>query len=54
MDKSRMPENAIFNVLGIGVAVNVKMSISLRSDLMRSFCRTPNRCSSSMTSNPSC
>ena len=36
-----MPRVAMFSVLGIGVAVNVKISISARNDLNFSFCLTP-------------
>ena len=52
IESSRKSDNAIFNVLGIGVAVKVNTSISARSDLNFSFCRTPNRCSSSIIINP--
>ena len=52
MDNSRKPDIAMFNVRGIGVAVKVKISISERSDLNISFCRTPKRCSSSITTRP--
>ena len=40
------------SVRGIGVAVSVKTSTSARSFLSTSFCLTPKRCSSSMTTNP--
>ena len=42
-----MPESAICNVRGIGVAVSVRTCISARKDLSRSLCCTPKRCSSS-------
>ena len=51
-DISRMPPKAMFRVLGIGVAVRVSTSISLRRDLIDSLCRTPKRCSSSMITRP--
>ena len=47
-----MPLIAIFNVLGIGVAVRVRISTSARIALTFSFCRTPKRCSSSTISKP--
>ena len=37
IDKSRMPLKAMFNVLGIGVAVSVRISTSERKDLNFSF-----------------
>ena len=52
IDKSRIPENAIFSVLGIGVAVSVSMSTSARIALIRSLSRTPKRCSSSTIIKP--
>ena len=52
MDKSRIPLIAMLRVLGIGVAVSVKMSILARIALIFSFCLTPKRCSSSMISKP--
>jgi len=52
MEISLNPAIAIFKVLGIGVAVNVKKSSSLRIFLKCSFCRTPKRCSSSITTKP--
>ena len=39
-----------FNVLGIGVADNERTLILLFKDLIRSFCLTPNLCSSSIMS----
>ena len=48
IDRSRILCIDIFSVRGIGVAVRVKMSTWLRSDLIFSFWRTPKRCSSSM------
>ena len=47
-----MPLKDIFKVRGIGVAVNVITSTSARSARRRSFCLTPNRCSSSMITKP--
>ncbi|MNS96837.1 hypothetical protein D3C72_1311530 [compost metagenome] len=52
IDRSRMPDTAMFSVRGIGVAVRVRMSTSLRSALSCSFWRTPKRCSSSMITRP--
>ena len=52
IDRSRMPAMDIFKVLGMGVAVRVKISTSERSFLKDSFCCTPNRCSSSIISKP--
>ncbi len=52
IDRSRMPATAMFSVRGIGVAVRVRMSTSLRSALSCSFWRTPKRCSSSMITSP--
>ncbi|MNP27982.1 hypothetical protein D3C76_1209230 [compost metagenome] len=52
IDRSRMPATAMFRVRGIGVAVRVRMSTSLRSALSCSFWRTPKRCSSSITTRP--
>ena len=51
IDRSRIPEIAICNVLGIGVAVKVKTwTLEVRL-LIFSFCNTPNLCSSSITNN---
>lgn len=52
IDRSRIPLIAMFSVRGIGVAVRVRISTSARIALMRSLCRTPNRCSSSTISSP--
>ncbi|MNZ75973.1 hypothetical protein D3C78_944660 [compost metagenome] len=52
IDRSRMPATAMFRVRGIGVAVRVRMSTSLRRALSCSFWRTPKRCSSSMITRP--
>ena len=49
---SRMPVRLISKVRGTGVAVSVSTSTSALIDLMASLCRTPKRCSSSMTSSP--
>ena len=51
--KSRMPSIAMCSVRGIGVAVRVSTSTSLRRRLMRSLSATPKRCSSSTISRPS-
>ena len=51
-DRSRMPENASWSVRGIGVAVSVSTSTSLRSCFSRSLCATPKRCSSSTITRP--
>ena len=53
IDKSRNPDIAIFKVLGIGVALNVKTLTSFLYFLIFSLCRTPNLCSSSTTNKPS-
>ncbi|MDT4885411.1 hypothetical protein FQZ97_1216430 [compost metagenome] len=52
IDRSRMPATAMFSVRGIGVAVRVRMSTSLRRAFNCSFWRTPKRCSSSMITRP--
>ena len=49
--KSLKLDKAAFNVLGIGVAVSDKTSIELFIFFIFSFARTPNLCSSSITSN---
>jgi hypothetical protein len=49
-----MPESDMLSVRGMGVAVSVRTSIVGRSCRMRSFARTPKRCSSSTTRSPSC
>ena len=51
-DKSRTPNIDMFNVLGIGVAVNVKTSTLVFNSFNRSLCLTPKRCSSSIINNP--
>ena len=51
-EKDRIPSRLMASVRGIGVAVRVKTSTSARSFLSTSFCLTPKRCSSSMTTNP--
>ena len=51
-DNSRSPPIAMCSVRGIGVALSVSTSTSVRSFLMRSLCETPKRCSSSTTSKP--
>ncbi len=52
MERSRTLDMAICNVRGMGVAVSVSTSTSVRSCLSRSLCLTPNHCSSSMMTNP--
>ncbi|MNP57817.1 hypothetical protein D3C76_1526790 [compost metagenome] len=52
IDRSRIPATAMFSVRGIGVAVRVRMSTSLRRAFSCSFWRTPKRCSSSMMARP--
>ena len=49
--KSLKLDKAAFNVLGIGVAVSDNTSIELFIFFIFSFARTPNLCSSSITSN---
>ena len=51
-DMSRSPLKERFSVRGMGVAVSAKTSTSARRLFSRSFWRTPNRCSSSMTTRP--
>ena len=51
-DVSLSPANAAPNVLGIGVADSVRTSTSTQAALNRSFCLTPNLCSSSTTASP--
>ena len=52
MDISRIPVTAISKVRGIGVADIANTSTVVRSFFRDSFCSTPNRCSSSTTTNP--
>ena len=52
IDRSRTPIIAMCSVRGMGVAVRVTTSTSLRSFLSCSLCLTPKRCSSSMTTSP--
>ena len=49
---SLSPLRLICKVLGIGVALRVRTSIPSFVSFMRSFCFTPNRCSSSITRRP--
>ncbi len=49
---SRIPENAMCSVRGIGVADSVSTSTAARIRFNRSLCATPNRCSSSITTSP--
>ena len=51
-EKSRKPSSDMASVRGIGVAVNVSTSTSVRNAFSASFCRTPKRCSSSRITNP--
>ena len=51
-EKSRKPSILMARVLGMGVAVKVKMSVSALKDFNASLCLTPNRCSSSTIINP--
>ena len=51
-ERSRAPISAMCSVRGIGVALIESTSMLARMDLMRSFCTTPKRCSSSMISRP--
>jgi len=52
MERSRTPIIDMCNVRGIGVAVRVSTSTSLRSFFSCSLCFTPKRCSSSTTTSP--
>ena len=52
VDMSRMPDMAMFRVLGMGVAERVSTSTPLDSSLICSLWLTPKRCSSSTTSRP--
>ena len=52
IDSSFSAPSAIFNDLGIGVAVMVSMSLCPRIFFSDSFCLTPKRCSSSIIINP--
>ena len=52
IDRSRIPDSAMCSVRGIGVAVRVRVSTSVRSFLRRSLWATPKRCSSSMITSP--
>ncbi len=54
VDISRIPATPISSVRGIGVADIASTSTSVRSRLRYSLCSTPNRCSSSMITRPSC
>ena len=49
---SRSPNRDICSVLGMGVAVIVRISTLTRSFFNLSLCSTPNRCSSSMIKSP--
>ena len=49
---SLTPAKDMCKVLGIGVAVRVRMSTWLRICLSLSLCITPNRCSSSIITRP--
>ena len=50
--RSRTPVRHMCRVRGMGVAVRVSTSTSVRICLMRSLCVTPKRCSSSTISSP--
>ena len=52
MERSRTPIMAMCRVRGMGVAVRVTTSTSLRSFFSCSLCLTPKRCSSSTTTSP--
>ena len=52
MEMSRAPNSENCSVRGMGVAVSVRVSTSLRSMRIFSLAPTPNFCSSSMTSRP--
>ena len=52
IENSRNPSIAIPKVLGIGVAVKVRISTSARNAFNASFWRTPKRCSSSTITRP--
>ena len=51
-ERSRIPASDMCSVRGIGVADSDSTSTATRSSLNRSFCSTPKRCSSSMTTRP--
>ena len=53
LEMSRTPVRAMYKVRGIGVAVRVRTSTSVRSLFRCSLWETPKRCSSSMTTRPS-
>ena len=52
IDRSLAPSNENCRVLGIGVALNVSVSIFSLISLILSFILTPNFCSSSMINKP--
>ena len=52
MERSRTPARLMWSVRGMGVAVRVSTSTSLRSFFRRSLWATPKRCSSSTTRSP--
>ncbi len=52
IDMSRTPARLMWSVRGMGVAVSVRTSTSLRSFFRRSLWATPKRCSSSTTTSP--
>src|SRR5437667_59306 len=52
IERSRIPIIDMCSVRGIGVAVSVSTSTSLRSFFSCSLCFTPKRCSSSITTSP--
>jgi hypothetical protein len=51
-EMSRMPTSDMCSVRGMGVADMASTSTDFLIDLSRSFCATPKRCSSSMTTRP--
>ena len=52
IDKSLAPSNENWSVLGIGVALRVRVSIFSFKSLILSLIFTPNFCSSSIINNP--
>ena len=48
----RIPDRHMYSVRGIGVADRLRTSTSVAFCLIRSFCFTPNRCSSSTIKSP--
>ncbi len=52
MLRSLMPVEAMYKVLGMGVALSVSTSMFFLMAFSFSLCLTPKRCSSSTTSSP--